>query len=298
MTNSSRSKKSQKEKWYENQALVFTLLGAGATIIAAVITILPQMLEATQKPDPTQTAIPITATIEATSTFPPTATETIIPFTETVAPTPTETGTPTPVSPPISCLDRWQVVSSNSDLTGTDGSGNCPVASVPALGISASKDGIGFGVNNFREQGTFGISTPLPTDATITLKVNLTVLTQGEFWIALSNDPNPESNMLIVALQSKNGEVRIYNNQTNSAVERYTWESLLSNTDLAGGPPYPYEIKFTTSGNKVDHQIYFTNLPSQFVNLPKYLFLGFNNKSTLGSMTLQVEVTDLLVKTK
>ncbi|MBN1452541.1 MAG: hypothetical protein JW963_16110 [Anaerolineales bacterium] len=189
MTNSSRARKPKKEKWYENQALVLTLLGAGATIIAAVITILPQILDATQKPESTQTAIPITATTEISPTLPPTSTETAIPFTETVSPTPTETATPTPISPPISCLDRWQVVSSDPDLVETSGAGDCAQASVPALGISASKDGIGFGINSFREQGTFGISTPLPMDAIIALKVNLTALTQGEFWLPSQTIP-------------------------------------------------------------------------------------------------------------
>jgi hypothetical protein len=37
-------------------------------------------------------------------------------------------------------------------------------------------------------------------------------------------------------------------------------------------------------------------LPSQFVNLPKYLFLGYSKKSSLGSMTVQVEITDLLIE--
>ena len=296
MTKLSRS---QKEKWYENQALVLTLLGAGATIIAAIITILPQILDTFQKPEPTQTAIPITATMELTSTLPVatlTATETTIPFTATVSPTPTETGTPTPVSPPISCLDRWQIVSSDPELTKTSASGDCSAASVPTLGISASRNGINFGINNFREQGTFGIATPLPADATISLDVNLTALTQGEFWIAISNDPSPESNMAIIALEPQNGEVRIYSDQTNTFAGKYKWSDLISNTNLTTGPPYAYTIKFSISGNKVDQQIHFTNLPSQFVNLPKYLFLGYSKKSSLGSMTVQVEITDLLIE--
>jgi hypothetical protein len=294
MTNSSR--KSKKEKWYGNQAVVLTLLGAGATIIAAVITILPQILEATQKPDPTQTAIPITATMEITPTLPPTSTETAIPFTETVSPTPTETATPTPVSPPISCLERWQIISSDPDLSITSGAGDCPVASVPELGISASRNGISIGVNNFREQGTFGITTPLPADANVTLDVSLTVLTQGEFWIGLSNTPNLENNLYILAIQPKSGELRTYIDQTSTFSEKYRYKDVTSNTSYAAGPPFIYRIILDTSGNKVSPQIHFTNLPSQIVNLPKYLFIGYSNKSTLGSMSLQVEVSDLTVE--
>ncbi len=298
MTNSSRSRKPKKEKWYKNQTVVLTLIGAGATIIAAVITVLPQILETARKPEPTQTAIPITATVERAPTLPPTSTEMAIPFTETASPTPTETATPTPVSPPISCLERWQVVSSDPDLSETSGAGDCPVASAPDLGISASRSGISIGVNNFREQGTFGITTPLPVDAKVTLDVSLTVLTQGEFWIALSNTPNPENNLYILAIQPKSGELRTYVDQTSEFSEKYRYKDVTSNTIYSSGPPFIYRIILDTSGNKVSPQIHFTNLPSQIVNLPKYLFIGYSNKSTLGSMSLQVEVSSLTVEVK
>ena len=298
MTNSSRSRKPKKEKWYENQTVVLTLIGAGATIIAAVITILPQILETARKPEPTQTAIPITATMERAPTLPPTSTEMAIPFTETVSPTPTETATPTPVSPPISCLERWQVVSDNPDLSETSAAGDCPVASAPDLGISASRNGISIGVNSFREQGTFGITTPLPVDAKVTLDVSLTVLTQGEFWIALSNTPDPENNMYILAIQPKSGELHTYIDQTSEFSEKYRYKDVISNTIYSSGPPFIYRIILDTSGNKVSPQIHFTNLPSQIVNLPKYLFIGYSNKSRLGSMSLQVEVSSLTVDVK
>jgi hypothetical protein len=68
---------------------------------------------------------------------------------------------------------------------------------------------------------------------------------------------------------------------------------LLANTSLTASSPHIYKITFAIRGNGVSPQIYFTNLPSQIVNLPKYLFIGYNNKSTLGSMTLQAEISDL-----
>jgi len=298
MTKSSRSRKSGSAKWYENQTLLIAILGVAGTIIAALISVSPTIIQSLQKPEPTQTAIPSTATLEMTPTLMPTSTETSIPFTETISTTPTETGTPTPITPPTGCLDRWQIIASNTDLAEIRSAGNCTFASAPDLGISASSTGISFGINAFREQGTFGIATSLPTEATISLSVNLTVLTQGEFWIALSNEPNPENNMAIIALQSQFGEVKIYNNQTDTFVERYLWDELTSNTTLGNGPPYLYNITFNTNGNKVTQQIHFTNLPSQFVNLPNYLFIGYNKKSSLGSVTMQVEVTNISIDVK
>ena len=104
--------------------------------------------------------------------------------------------------------------------------------------------------------------------------------------------------MAIIALQTQLGDVRVYENQTNVFTGSYSWEQLSSDTGLADNLPYSYKIKFTTSGNKVDPQIHFFNLPAQIVNLPKYLFIGFNNKSTLGSVALQVEVSELTIEVK
>lgn len=290
---SDQSRDSSSNKWYADRNVQLTLLGVVGTIIAAVITILPQYIGAPQSPEPTQTAIVWTATVVDL----PTKTEEPIPPTETATPAPTDTATPsptpTPITPPISCLDRWQIVSSDLDLAGTGSTGDCAIANVPALGISASKSGISFGVNNFREQGTFGLATLLPSDATITLNVDLTVLTQGEFWIALSNDPSPENNMFIMAIQPNTGELRLYSDQTSRFSIKYNYDELLTNTALFSGPPFSYKITFATSGNSVKPQIHYTDLPPQIVNLPKYLFIGFSNKSTLGSMTLQAEISDL-----
>lgn len=303
MTKSSRSKNSGNGNWYDNQALVLTLIGVGGTIIAALISIAPQIVQGLRKPEPTQTSIPVTATVLVEPTYTSIPTETIIPPTEILSPTPTQTASPSPtptsITPPISCLDRWQIISSDSDLTETSTAGDCAQASVPALGISASGSGISIGVNNFREQGEFGIATSLPTDATISLSVSLTVLTQGEFWVALSNTPKPENNLYVLAYQPKSGdEFRTYIDQTSSYSEKYKYKDVTSNTIYTSGPPYIYNITFTTSGNKVNTRIHFTDLPSQFVNLPKYLFIGYSNKSTLGSMSLQAEITDLTIEIK
>jgi hypothetical protein len=288
-----RSLKSSNKKWYDDKSIQLALLGLTGTIIAALITVLPQLLNNRQKPEPTQTPIIWTATIVAS----PKATREPALSTETLIPTPTSTATlsptPTPITPPISCLDRWQVISSEPDLAEVTSQGNCNQANVPGLGISSSQNGLSIGVNNFQKQGTFGIATSLPTAATITMQVDLNLLTQGEFWIALSNTPNPENNMMILAMEPKTGEVRIYNDQTSRYNLKYEWSQLLANTSLTASSPHIYKITFAINGNSVSPQIYFTDLPSQIVNLPKYLFIGYNNKSTLGSMTLQAEISDL-----
>ena len=297
--NTDHSRDSSDKKWYADRNVQLTILGVAGTIIAAVITILPQYIGTHQNPEPTQTPIVWTATVVELPTDTPEPTS--LP-TDTAIPAPTETATltptSTPVTPPISCLDRWQVVSSNEDLTGGSGSGDCSLSSVPALGISASRAGIGFGLNGFKEQGNFGIATELPAEATVSLQVALTVLTQGEFWIALSNTPNPENNMFILAVQPNTGELRLYSDQTSRYNSSYNYSELLTNTILSSGLPYSYKITFAISGNSVQPRIHFTDLPAQIVNLPKYLFIGYNNKSTLGSVSLQAEISELTVETK
>lgn len=293
----SKSRKPAQESIFQNQTVVIAIITVVGAIITGIIAVSPQLLSAPRAPEPTATVIEPTATTFVTPT------ETLEPVqpTETVtaSPAPTDTPspspTPTPINPPISCLDRWQIISSNPDLAETASQGDCAQASIPGLGISTSRAGVSFGVNNFREQGTFGIATTLPTDATVSLQVKFLVLSQGEFWIALSNTPNPENRMMILALQPNTGEVRFYSDQTSRFNNKYRYNDLLTNTALSNTLPYTYNITFAISGNNVSPRIHYTNLPAQIVNLPKYLFIGFNKKSNLGSMTLQVEISDLVV---
>ena len=296
MANSSRSRKTKKKKWYENQALLLAILG----VVTALITVSPQLIEAFQKLKPTPTVIPPTATAIIVES--PTSTLEPVTPTDTPVPLPTDTATlsptPTPITPPISCLNQWEIVSSNPDLAATSGQGDCNQASVPALGISSSNAGISFGINSLKEQGTFGIATSLPSEATVNLQVNLSLLTQGEFWIALSNTPNPENKMFILGIQPNTGEVRLYINQTSKFSNKYNYKDLLTNTILTSSPPYNYNITFVIRGNSVKPTIHFTDLPSQIVNLPKYLFIGYTKQSALGSMSLQAEITNLTVDIK
>ena len=206
------------------------------------------------------------------------------------------TSSPTPIDPGIACLDRWEIISSNPDLSTPNLSDGCSIAGIPGLGISTSGSELNFGQNSFREQGTFGISTSLPPKATINMKVKMGKLTRGEFWVALSNEPNPENNMMIIAIQPEHGEVRTYVDQTDSFAGRLTWAQLAESTNYGNGPTYTYDIMLSTSASAIDSRINFFDLPSQIVNLPKYLFIGYQNKSTLGSVSMSITVSELTIE--
>ena len=287
---------------FSNPTVMIALIGTLGTIIAALIGILP-LLTKSAEPTVVPTAPPAVAFTETVPpTVLPTNTPTEVPPTGTateIPPTPTETimPSPTPVDPGIACLNRWNAIPSNSDLTPTVARGDCASADFPGIGISTTGDELIFGKNNFREQGVFGISTDLPEKAVIRMKVKLTILTQGEFWIALSDTPTPENNMMIIALQSKNGEVRTYINQTNSSSRRLIWDVLKENTTYGDGPPYIYNLVIRTSGSQVDTRInQFDIKPAEIVNLPKYLFIGYLNKSNVGSASMNITVSDFSIE--
>lgn len=283
---------------FSNPTVLAAIITGVVTVIVALITASPQIIAAIKPP--TETAVPTsTATIPPTVAIIPTETDALPSATATEnPPTPTETTIPSPtaVDPGVACFDRWEIVSSEPDYATPDSNNECASVGIPGLGISTSGDELIFGQNNFRQQGTFGISTSLPPEATVTMKVQKSVLTQGEFWIALSNQPDPGSNMMIIALEPKLGEVRTYVDQTDSAAGRFTWAQLSKDTSYGNGPTYIYDIVLKTTGNHVDTRINFFDMPSQIVNLPKYLFIGYQNASTLGSVSLSVKVSELTIQ--
>lgn len=128
------------------------------------------------------------------------------------------------------------------------------------------------------------------------MKVKMGRLTKGEFWVALSNEPKPENNMMIIALQSENGEIRTYVDQADSFSGRFTWAQVAEGANYGNGPTYTYDIMLSTSASTVDSRINFFDLPSQIVNLPKYLFIGFRNKSTIGSVSISITVSELTIE--
>lgn len=296
---SKEKRPSQQKSVFANPAVLTALITVIGSIITTLIVTSTDIILKARQQAPTP---PHSLNTETIATLPPpTATLSIVPPSE--APTvifilaaPTDTPQPTPITPPLDCLERWQVVSSDETLTTGGTSAECSLANVPALGISTSRDGLLFGQNNFKKQGLFGLATAMPAEATIRLRVEMTVLTQGEFWIAVSDTPTPETNALIFALQPQNGEVRSYLNQTSTPNGRFYWEQLSSQVNFGTTPPYVYNFKFLMSGNKVSNEINLVTLPTQIVNLPKYLFLGYRNKSTLGSITMQVKVSNLQIE--
>ena len=293
-TSSNRGKGSP----FSNPTVVAALITGIITLVVALITALPQLVPLLSKP--TETPIPtLTATVPPTSL--PTATEVRATDTATeVPPTATETITPspTPVDPGIACLDRWQVIASDGSKPEPTAGDGCDNVGIPTLGISTTGQQLIFGVNNFQSQGIFGVSTSLPTNANISLKVKMNSLQVGEFWIALSNEPTPDGNMLIFALQPEFGELRTYVDQSNNYASRYLWSNLTTNTNYGGGPPYVYDMTLNTSGGQVTYRLNFLEPQTQSVNLPKYLFFGFRNKvgQGQGMVSMNIVVSGLEIK--
>jgi hypothetical protein len=287
-TRSNRSKQSP----FSNPTVMVAVIGGIVTLIGALISVSPQLFQLIRKP--TETPIP-TLTVTVSPTSPPSTTPTEVLATETatqIPPTSTNTVTPspTPVDPGIACLDRWEVISSDESLAVPEASGGCSNASVPKLGISTSGQLLIFAPNSFRTPGVFGISTSLPVNAKISMKVTMNSLREGEFWIALSNNPAPGDHMLIFALQPVGGELRTYVNQSRNYIGQYLWSNLTENTTYGAGPPYVYDISLTTSGGLTTYNLNSLQPQSQSVNLPKYLFLGFRKKTAENESSVSMNI--------
>jgi hypothetical protein len=168
MDNPSQTRNATPKKWYQDQPVLLTVIGLVGTILAALISVLPDLLPAS-RPEPSPTLVPITATIENSPTplpptITPTVTDTPIPPTATLSPTPTETPTATPVTPPLSCLDRWEIISSAPGTVFSQGS--CEKYSYPDLGIEP--DGtttLAFAKSSIEINETTGIATRFSSDA-------------------------------------------------------------------------------------------------------------------------------------
>jgi hypothetical protein len=295
---SNHSNDSSNHKWYADRSVQLTILGVAGTIIAAVISILPQFIGNSQPPDPTQTPVVWTATaFELPTDTPepilPTDTATPGPTsTPTLIPTPTETPTATPITPPLSCLDRWEIVSSAPGTVFA--SGNCEKFSYPDLGIEPIQNtGLSFAQPSILINETTGITTRFSSNVTeISLDVKLDDISDGEYWIALSNGKNPDSNAVSIRLQS-NGLVRLYDVNGNFYTEK-TWNELRDGTIYNANKPFYYNLVIRISGTDLSLGINNTRL--NLSGNPNYLFLGYKNKSAVKDVTLFVEVSNLEMK--
>jgi len=297
---------SRKKSVWEDPRVVIAIIGTIGSIVTVVIANLPAIMS-TLKNTPTPLVAPPTATfVPALSPAPsltpsvtPSATLTpLLPLeTPTLTPKPTSTGTMPPLYAlsSFSCLDGWQVVSSDASFAATPlAVGTCNFSRVPELGIATAGDRLYWAVSSFRPLGIYGIAAPLPLEGgTLNLTVSSVSVLGGEFWVAFAHDPLPTGNALIFALQPQSGEVRLYHDNPNEVFSRLTWSKLQLGTEWVPNAPYIYRMSVKIEGNNVGAHINSVKLPDLAVNLPRYLFIGFRKKSTLDVLDLNLRLFDL-----
>jgi hypothetical protein len=113
----------------------------------------------------------------------------------------------------------------------------------------------------------------------ISFDVRLDDISDGEFWIALSDGVNPDQNAVSIRLQS-NGLVRVYDINGNFYTEK-TWNELRQNTIYSANKPFYYKFVIRISGTNLNIGINNTRL--NLTGRPDYLFLGYKNKSAVPS---------------
>jgi len=297
-----RSKKRPTKTVFQNPAVVIAL-------ITGVLGLLGTLIARWPGPEPTE---PPTLTAFASATSKPTETITVQGDTETPTATlpafstETLTLTPTPTPQPVSltCLDGWWLYPGGLDFK-EEGRDGCARANIPELGFNTSIKGFQVTREKFRNLGIFGISSPLPENVTeIRLNVTVRTLYTAELWIGLSNSKEFEGDTMILAVDPETGQqqflpgsIRIYRNDFDTKSIVYDWSRLDPSGGQSNKPPYNYEIKFIVTGGDVEIWVNNVKLVSQIINFPRNLFLGFRNKSTVNSVTMNVTITDLQIET-
>jgi len=283
---------------FSNPTVVAAVITGIVTLVGALIAVSPQLIPLLS--GPTETPIPTLTATEAPTNRPTatedrvtaTATQILQTPTATLSPTPTETATITPVTPPLGCLDRWEVISSAPGTVFS--SGNCEKYSYPDLGIEPIQDTVlSFAQPSILINETTGIITRFSNDVTeISFDVMLDDISDGEFWIALSDGDNPDNNAVSIRIQS-NGLVRMYDVNGNFYTDQ-TWNELREGTLYGANKPFYYNFVIRISGSNLSIGI--NSIRLTLTGRPDHFFLGYKNKSAVKEVTVFVEVSNLEMK--
>jgi hypothetical protein len=304
MKKSPHKRKSSKSV-FQNPVVVGAIITGIAAILTTWLTVLPNLRsQRPQEVEPPAAGAVIAVQPSFTAEMPtlePTRTATPVLIVSTD--TPTLTPTPRPVS--LTCLEGWWLIMLPKKLDyEQEAREGCAASNYRGLGFSTSSDGFQITLDKSKVTGTYGISTgPLPENAVIRMKVKVSILYTAEFWVGLSNSKNPDPDVLILAMDpaasGQNippGSIRIYKNNFDTKLAGYNWPVLDPSGGQSNRAPFIYDLQFTVSGGNVEIRVNNIPLTSQIVNFPRYLFLGFRNKSTQYSATVYVTVTNLQIE--
>jgi len=173
-------------------------------------------------------------------------------------------------------------------------SGNCEKYSYPDLGIEPVQNTIlSFVQPSILINETTGITTQFSNNVTeISFDIELDDITDGEFWIALSNGMDPDHNAVSIRLQS-NGLLRVYDVGGNFYTEK-TWNELRDGTIYSANKPFYYNFVIRISGTNLNIGI--NSIRLNLSGRPEYLFLGYKNKSAVKDVAVFAEVSNLEMK--
>jgi len=298
----SRPRKTRKSL-LQNPVVVVALITGVVGILTALIPLLQELI----RRGPGSGELPIDA-VSVSTLNPPSKTPSAV---HAITVTQTEavvipSDTPVPTTEPISltCLDEWVLVNTAELPIEPESREGCGISGIPNLGFSTDANNLLLTLYRSRDIGIFGFSTSIPENAVVHLKVKPDILYNAEFWVALAGSDNPESRSVIMAIdpgsagqQKQPGSIRIYQDGMDSRIIKYDWLQLSGTTGSANSWPYTYDILFKVTGGKVAIWVNNFNLDLQVLNFPKYLFIGYRNKSSIGTVSMDVTVSDLQIGT-
>lgn len=304
-------KHSPQSREKQNPAIIIAYIGLAGTIVTALCTLFTPFGQELAKsifantPTPTLTASPTPAeTVVPTSLFTPIPTTTFPIFpTVTIVQslTPTETPTPVPTSTPrtllpgedwlYGCVSKAWVIYPASAATAID-EGNCyqePIALTGSYFVSGQQLSMLMS-GPVRSAETFGLFTPLPTSGKVELTIDLDELENGEIWVGIFSEPDPNSSGLMLLIPPGNIRNSVFSlREMPSGFQKYIT-----------GPYYTdygiYNLRFFYSAGSLSFGVNFRNYAEQYplAFSEKWLFIGYRAKT--GNNDIEASFSDLIIQ--
>jgi len=274
------------KKKMTNTAIIVALI----SLLGTIITVVANLYEKRQAPEPTATLI-ATPALVFTETHLPTFAPTHTPLPEPTITRPADTETPIPFTPTIAPLalgEDWKAgcvsklwVPYPSTVSLSDKGNGC--WREPANNFSAENGDLDFlyersGRGSPEVQGLFA---PLPDGGTLTLTIRLSDLDNADLWFGIFAEPDVSSKGLLLAIP--NGDVK---KRTILQKDPATYETLQGTVSLNQGNGFTVSFVFSDLSvrGRVNPNVFQTN-QMPLSSERKWLFLGF--KGLNGSYRIE-----------
>jgi hypothetical protein len=197
--------------------------------------------------------------------------------------------------PSLCCLAGWDIFSTDGTSFQPSPQGNCSNIGIDELGIHASSCGLIFGRDDIKRRGIYGLSMPIEHNTTIRMSVTIINLIEGEMWVGLSNETNPQAGSLIFAMTPDPGGVSVFLNDISSPYARYRWSDMVPDIGWVDGQPWQYNFTIMLDGNKVLADVNSVKFAPMVASSTDRLFIGYRSKPDMIGTYLNATISNLSI---